>query len=78
MPQKAALALWVDAGNKTSYPGTGSLWKDMSGKANHMTLTNMIWSKGEQAGMGWWADCWLLLLPDPVPGRMRSCPHLSS
>ena len=32
------LALYLDAGNPKSYPGTGTLWKDLSGNGNHGTL----------------------------------------
>lgn len=32
------LVYYVDAGNTKSYPGTGSTWSDLSGKANHSTL----------------------------------------
>jgi len=31
------LAVHYDAGNTTSYPGTGSTWNDISGNARHMT-----------------------------------------
>jgi Concanavalin A-like lectin/glucanases superfamily len=37
---KAGLVLHLDAANVKSYPGTGSVWKDLSGKSNHATLFN--------------------------------------
>lgn len=34
------LVLALDAGDRNSYPGTGTLWKDLSGNGYHGTLTN--------------------------------------
>jgi hypothetical protein len=34
------LKLYLDAGNVSSYPGTGTLWTDLSGNGNNGTLTN--------------------------------------
>jgi hypothetical protein len=34
------LVLCLDAADKKSYPGTGSLWTDRSGNGNHVTLVN--------------------------------------
>ena len=34
------LVLCLDAGNSKSYPGTGTVWTDLSGNGNHGTLTN--------------------------------------
>ena len=34
------LALYLDAANTKSYPGSGTTWKDLSGKGNNGTLTN--------------------------------------
>jgi hypothetical protein len=34
------LVLALDAGNRLSYPGTGTTWKDLSGGGNNGTLTN--------------------------------------
>jgi hypothetical protein len=34
------LSLHLDAGNSTSYPGTGTTWFDISGNGNNGTLTN--------------------------------------
>ena len=35
------LVLCLDAGNKLSYPGTGSVWYDISGNGNHFNLYNV-------------------------------------
>lgn len=32
--------LYLDAGNKTSYPGSGSIWTDLSGNNNSASLAN--------------------------------------
>ena len=34
------LVLWLDAGTKPSYPGSGTTWTDLSGNRNNGTLTN--------------------------------------
>lgn len=34
------LILWLDAANRSSYPGSGATWTDMSGNGNNGTLTN--------------------------------------
>lgn len=34
------LVLWLDAANRSSYPGSGTTWRDMSGNNNNGTLTN--------------------------------------
>jgi len=34
------LVLWLDANDKTSYPGTGTVWRDLSLSGNIGTLTN--------------------------------------
>jgi hypothetical protein len=34
------LVLWLDANDKTSYPGTGTVWRDLSLGGNNGTLTN--------------------------------------
>lgn len=34
------LVLCLDAANPKSYPGSGTLWRDLSGKGNNGTLTN--------------------------------------
>jgi hypothetical protein len=34
------LMLWVDAGIKQSYPGSGTTWTDISGNGRNLTLTN--------------------------------------
>jgi hypothetical protein len=35
------LVLCLDAGNRKSYPGSGTTWTDLSGRGNNGTLTNM-------------------------------------
>ena len=35
-----SLILYVDAANPKSYPGSGTTWKDLSGRGHHMTLNN--------------------------------------
>jgi hypothetical protein len=35
-----SLVLWLDANDKTSYPGTGTVWRDLSLGSNTGTLTN--------------------------------------
>lgn len=35
-----SLIFYVDASNSKSYPGTGSIWTDISGNGNHFTLYN--------------------------------------
>ncbi len=37
---KDGLVLWLDANDKTSYPGTGTTWRDLSGLNNSGLLTN--------------------------------------
>jgi hypothetical protein len=34
------LVLYLDAGNRKSYPGAGTVWRDLSGNGNNGTLTN--------------------------------------
>jgi len=36
----SSLQLWLDVGQTTSYPGTGTTWTDLSGKGNNGTLVN--------------------------------------
>lgn len=36
----SSLKLWLDAGQTTSYPGTGTTWTDLSGNGNTGTLVN--------------------------------------
>jgi hypothetical protein len=37
---KDGLVLWLDANDKTSYPGAGTTWRDLSRGGNNGTLTN--------------------------------------
>jgi len=36
------LLLYLDAGDRLSYPGTGTTWTDLSGNGNHGTLLNGV------------------------------------
>lgn len=36
------LVLYLDAANKKSYPGTGTVWNDLSGNGNNGTLVNGV------------------------------------
>ena len=36
------LVLYLDAGNDISYPGSGTLWRDLSGYSNNGTLVNGV------------------------------------
>jgi hypothetical protein len=45
----SGLLLNLDAGNAASYPGTGTIWTDLSGNARHGTLTNGV---GYNSGNG--------------------------
>ena len=44
------LVLCLDAANKKSYPGTGTVWNDLSGNGNHGTLTNGPTFSGANGG----------------------------
>jgi hypothetical protein len=37
---KDGLVLWLDAGDRTSYPGGGNVWRDLTQNANNGTLIN--------------------------------------
>jgi hypothetical protein len=37
---KDGLVLWLDAGDRTSYPGGGNVWRDLTPNANNGTLIN--------------------------------------
>jgi hypothetical protein len=37
---KDGLVLWLDAGDRTSYPGGGNVWRDLSNGGNNGTLIN--------------------------------------
>ena len=40
--QDSSLKLWLDASNPLSYPGTGTLWSDLSGNGNNGTMVNGV------------------------------------
>jgi hypothetical protein len=44
------LVLYLDAGNRKSYPGSGASWTDVSGNSNTGTLTNGPTFDGENGG----------------------------
>lgn len=44
------LVLCLDAGNSKSYPGTGTMWTDLSGQGNNGTLTNGPTYNGTNGG----------------------------
>ena len=39
-PVQNGLQIWLDAGNASSYPGTGATWTDLSGNGYNATLVN--------------------------------------
>jgi hypothetical protein len=43
---RTGLVMALDAGSERSYPGSGTLWKDLSGSGNDMTLYNTTFSDG--------------------------------
>lgn len=43
----SGLALYLDAGRTSSYPGAGSIWYDLSPNANHATLNNVTYSENK-------------------------------
>ena len=45
------LVVHYDAANTKSYPGSGTTWKDISGKGNDGTLTNGITYSSENSGV---------------------------
>lgn len=56
------LALYLDAGNRVSYPGSGTAWYDLSGNQNHFTLYNTPTYTGNGItfninGASQYADC---------------------
>jgi len=44
------LVLYLDAANQKSYPGTGTVWKDLSGNGNDGTLLNGVGFSAENKG----------------------------
>ncbi|MFZ2957490.1 MAG: glycine-rich domain-containing protein [Candidatus Ozemobacteraceae bacterium] len=43
---QTGLVLYLDAGKSESYPGSGAVWKDLSGKGNHGTLVGPAFNAG--------------------------------
>jgi hypothetical protein len=46
----SGLVLCLDAGNRKSYPGTGTTWTDLSGNGNNGTLVNGVGYSGSNFG----------------------------
>ena len=44
------LKLYLDAGNVTSYPGTGTVWTDLSGNGNNATLNGGVTYNSSNSG----------------------------
>jgi hypothetical protein len=44
------LVLYLDAANKKSYSGTGTVWKDLSGQSNNGTLVNGVGYSSDNKG----------------------------
>jgi len=42
------LVLYLDAAEPSSYPGTGTIWYDISGTGNNLTLTNSVYNSQNQ------------------------------
>ena len=47
---RRGLVLYLDAGNRASYPGTGTTWTDLSGVSNNSTLRNSPSFNGDNRG----------------------------
>ena len=45
------LKLWLDASNPLSYPGTGTLWSDLSGNGNNGTMINGVTYNAANGGV---------------------------
>lgn len=48
---KDGLKLWLDASNPASYPGSGTVWNDLSGNGNNGTLINGVAYSGANGGV---------------------------
>lgn len=44
LPPGANLHFYLDAGDSSSYPGTGTTWTDLSGSNNNFTVSNPSWN----------------------------------
>ena len=47
---KEGLVLYLDGANTKSYPGSGTVWKDLSGNGNNGTLVNGVGYTGDNNG----------------------------
>jgi hypothetical protein len=45
------LVLCLDAGNRRSYPGSGTEWRDLSGNNNNGTLTSVTYESGNNGSL---------------------------
>lgn len=50
------LVLALDAGNTHSYPGTGSVWYDISGNSNNFNVVSGVWNSGATSGTKGYMD----------------------
>jgi hypothetical protein len=48
---RSGLVLHLDAANPKSYPGTGTVWKDLSGQGNNGTLSNVTYATSSSGSM---------------------------
>lgn len=67
------LQLFLDAGNASSYSGSGTTWTDLSGVGNHATLSSTMASNFVSSGSSSYFD---MGLEDTT--RYASVPHSSS
>jgi len=50
-PANTGLLVNLDAGNLLSYPGSGSIWTNLVGGGNNLTISNPVqWSSGSNGG----------------------------
>jgi hypothetical protein len=47
----SGLLMHVDAGNSSSYPGSGNTWSDLSGNGRHITLSGTSYSSTDGGGI---------------------------
>ena len=50
IPVSSDMLLYLDAGNRTSYPGTGTTWTDLSPNANNATSLNGVTYSSSNSG----------------------------
>jgi hypothetical protein len=69
----SGLQLFLDAGNASSYSGSGTTWTDLSGVGNHATLSNDMASNFVSSGSSSYFDMGL-----EQTSRYASVPHSST